>query len=170
MTERWIEVRDRHGLAVAIGSRRSIEEGLAWRIERVALEEEIELTLDRELFWDTVDRALHPHHVPQRQVAAWANRVDNFLRTVSSADCVVLYDDTRRPDQSAGCLTLTARIPLEASLRTFGFDAATGDRLLALFNDIEFPPLRITRKVTTRRTRRAPRYESARLDSPDPLV
>jgi len=172
MTERCIEVRDRDGLAVAvaIGSRSSIEDGLAWRIEQMALEEEIEIALDRELYWDIVDRALRPLHIPQRQIAAWANRVDNFLRTVGSTDCVVLYDDTRRPDQSAGSLTLTARTPLEASLRTFGFDAATEERLLALFNDSEFPPLRITRKVFTRRVQRMPRYAEARLDSPDPLV
>lgn len=170
-TERWIEVRDRHGLAVAVGSRTSIDEPISWRVESVAFEEEIEIALDRELFWDGIDRALRPREVPQRQIAAWSNRVENYLRTVSSSDCVVLYDDTRRPDQSAGCLTLTARTPLEASLRTFGFDSDTAERLLALFDDAEFPPLRITRRMTTTRALpRAPRYAGARLDSPDPLV
>jgi hypothetical protein len=169
-TERWIEVRDRDGLAVALGTRTSLDEPICWRIERVAFDEEIEIALDRELFWDSVERATRPHPVPQRQIAAWANRVDNYLRTVSSADCVVLYDDTRRPEQSAGCLTLTARTPLEASLRTFGFDADTVERLLGLFGDIEFPPVRITRRVTTRSVRRMHRYAPARLDSPDGLV
>lgn len=170
-SERWIEVRDRLGLAVAIGTRTSAEEPIEWRIENLAFDEEIEIALDRELFWDGVERALHPHQVPQRLIAAWATRVDNYLRTVASSDCVVLYDDTRRPEQSAGCLTLTARTPLEASLRTFGFDAEIAEHLLGLFNDVEFPPLRITRRVTTSsRPRRARHYAPARLDSPDPLV
>lgn len=170
MTERWLEVRDRDGLAVAIGSRTSIDDPLTWRIERIGFEEEIEIALDRELFWDAVERVLQPLPVPQRQISGWANRVDNHLRSVSSADCMVLYDDTRRPDQSAGCLTLTARTPLETSLRAFGFEPAVAERLLSLFTDIEFPPLRITRKVTMRRPTRAQRWTTARLDSPDPLV
>ncbi len=170
-SERWIEVRDRHGLAVAIGTRTSIDDPIAWRIENLAFDEEIEIALDRELFWDDVERALQPHQVPERQIAAWATRVDNYLRTVASSDCVVLYDDTRRPEQSAGCLTLTARTPLEASLQTFGFDGETVERLLGLFNDVEFPPLRITRRVTTSsKARPARHYAHARLDSPDPLV
>jgi hypothetical protein len=170
-SERWFEVRDRLGLAVAIGTRTSVEEPIDWRIENLAFDEEIEIALDRELFWDDVERALHPHKVPKRQIAAWANRVDNYLRTVASSDCVVLYDDTRRPEQSAGCLTLTARTPLEASLRTFGFDAEIAEQLLSLFNDVEFPPLRITRRVTTSsKARRTRHYAPARLDSPDPLV
>lgn len=170
-TERWIEVRDRHGLAVAVGSRTSIDEPIRWRIENLAFHEEIEIGLDRELFWDDVERALHACQASQRQIAAWANRVENYLQTVASSDCIVLHDDTRRPEQSAGCLTLTARTPLEASLRTFGFDAETVDRLLALFNDDEFPPLRITRRVTTSRRTRAARHDApAHLDSPDPLV
>lgn len=171
MTERWLEVRDRDGLAVAIGSRTSVEEPLGWRIERIGFDEEVEITLDRELFWDDVERALHPLQVPQRQISAWANHVDNLLRTVAAADCVVLYDDTRRPDQSAGCLTLTARSPIESALRAVSFEPAVAERLRALFNDMEFPPLRITRKVTMRPPRRSARYAtSARLDSPDPLV
>ena len=170
MIERWFEVRDRDGLAVAIGTRRSIEDPLDWRIEQIVFEEDVDVTLDAELFWDTVDRALRPHHIPQHQIAAWANRVDNFLRTLRSSDFVLLYDDTQRPDQSAACLTLTARTPLETSLRAFGFDPATGERLLGLFNDSEFPPLRITRRITTRRAQPTRRYAAPRLDSPDPLV
>jgi len=170
-TERWIEVLDRQGLAVAVGTRTSIDEPICWRIENLAFHEEIEIALDRELFWDGIERALRACQASQRQIASWANRVENYLRTVASSDCVVLYDDTRRPEQSAGCLTLTARTPLEASLRTFGFDAETVERLLALFNDDEFPPLRITRRVTTARCARpAPHRASERLDSPDPLV
>ncbi len=170
MTERWLEVRDREGLAVAIGARTSIDDPLTWRIERIGFAEEIEIALDRELFWDSVERAIQPLPVPQRQISAWANRIDNHLRTVSSADCMVLYDDTRRPDQSAGCLTLTARTPLEASLGSFGFEPATAERLHGLFSDIEFPPVWITRKVTMQRPARTRRWAAARLDSPDPLV
>jgi len=171
MTERWLEVRDRDGLGVAIGSRTSIEEPLTWRIERMGFEEEVEVALDRELFWDAVERTLHPLAVPQRQVSAWANQVDNHLRTLGPADWVILYDDTRCPDQSAGCLTLTARSPLESTMRTFGFAPEVVQRLGTLFNDMEFPPVRITRKITMRPTRRAKHYgPDARLDSPDPLV
>ena len=170
MTERWFEVRDRDGLAVAIGSRDSIDEPLTWRIEQLAFEESVDVALDTELFWDSLDRALAPAELPQRLLIAWANRIKNFLRTLGSSDFVVLYDDTRHPDQSAACLTLTARTPLETSLVGFGFDAATEDRLRALFNDTEFPPLRITRRITTARARRNARYAPARLDSPDPLV
>lgn len=171
MTERWLEVRDRDGLGVAIGSRASIDEPLAWRIERMGFDEEVEVALDRELFWDAVERTLQPLPVPQRQVSAWANHVDNHLRTLGPADWVILYDDTRCPDQSAGCLTLTARSPLESILRTFGFAPEVVQRLGTLFNDMEFPPVRITRKITMRPTRRAKHYvHDARLDSPDPLV
>lgn len=170
LTERWFEVRDRDGLAVAIGSRTSIDEPLSWRIEQLAFTEDVDIALDKELFWDSVDRALYPAHVPQRLLAAWANRVDNFLHTRGSSDFIVLYDDTHRPDQSAACLTLTARTPLETSLVGFGFDASTEERLRALFNDTEFPPLRITRTITTGRARRTAPCAPARLDSPDPLV
>lgn len=171
MTERWLEVRDRDGLGVAIGSRTSIEEPLTWRIERMGFEEEVEVALDRELFWDAVERALHPLPVPQRQLSAWANHVDNHLRTLGPADWVILYDDTRCPDQSAGCLTLTARSPVESTMRGFGFAPEVVQRLGTLFNDMEFPPVRITRKITMRPTRRAPRFTATvHLDSPDPLV
>jgi hypothetical protein len=171
LTERWLEVRDPAGLGVAIGSRASIDDPLTWRIERMGFEEEVEVALDRELFWNSVERALRPLPVPQRQVGAWANWVDNHLRTVGPADWVVLYDDTRCPDQSAGCLTLTARSHLESSLRGFGFADEVVQRLETLFNDIEFPAVRITRKISMRPTRRARAFpEDARLDSPDPLV
>ena len=171
MTERWLEVRDREGLGVAIGSRTSIDEPLTWRIERMGFEEEVEVALDRELFWDAVERTLHPLGVPQRQVSAWANQVDNHLRTLGPADWVILYDDTRCPDQSAGCLTLTARSPLESTMRTFGFAPEVVQRLATLFNDMEFPPVRITRRIAMRPTRRAKHFaHAARLDSPDPLV
>jgi hypothetical protein len=170
LTERWFEVRDRDGLAVAIGSRTSIEEPLTWRIEQLSFDEDLEIALDSELFTDSVARALSPRSGEERLLAAWSNRVRNFLRTLGSSDFVVLYDDPRRPDQSAACLTLTARTPLEASLTGFGFDAPTEARLRALFNDTEFPPLRITRRITTRRGSRPARYAAARLDSPDPLV
>jgi hypothetical protein len=171
MTERWLEVRDRDGLGVAIGSRRSVDEPLNWRIERMGFEEEVEVALDRELFWDAIERTVHPLPMPQRQVSAWANHVDNHLRTLGPADWVILYDDTRCPDQSAGCLTLTARSPVESTMRSFGFPPEVVQRLATLFNDMEFPPIRITRKITMRPTRRAPRFGAdARLDSPDPLV
>jgi hypothetical protein len=171
MTERWLEVRDREGLGVAIGSRRSIDEPLNWRIERMGFEEEVEVTLDRELFWDAVERTVHPLPIPQRQVSAWANHVDNHLRTLGPADWVILFDDTRCPDQSTGCLTLTARSPVESTMRSFGFTPEVVQRIATLFNDMEFPPVRITRKITMRPTRRAARFAAdARLDSPDPLV
>lgn len=171
MAERWFEVRDRDGLAVAIGSRTSIEEPLSWRIEQLAFEEEVDVELDAELFWDSVDRALHRARGAQRQLAAWANRIENFVRALGSSDVVVLYDDVQHPEQSAACLTLTARTPLETSLVGFGFDAATEHSLRALFNDTEFPPLRITRRVAMRRrASRKARYAAPRLDSPDPLV
>jgi hypothetical protein len=170
MAERWFEVRDREGLAVAIGSRTSIEEPLSWRIEELAFDEEVEVELDAELFWDSVDRALKRARSAQRQLTAWATRIENFVRALGSSDVVILYDDVQRPERSAACLTLTARTPLETSLVGFGFDATTEDRLRALFNDTEFPPLRVTRRISTRRAPRSARYAAARLDSPDPLV
>jgi hypothetical protein len=170
MAERWFEVRDREPVAVAIGTRSSVDEPLTWHIEPLALEEEVDVALDGELFWDTVDRTLERARVSQRQLSAWANRIDNYLRTLRSADFVLLYDDVQHPDRSAACLTLTARTPLETSLVEFGFDVPTEQSLRALFNDAEFPPLRITRRITTRRSARARRYAAARLDSPDPLV
>lgn len=171
LTERWLEVRDRDGLGVAIGSRTSVDDPLTWRIERMSFEEKVDVALDRELFWDAVERTMQPLSVPQRQVTAWANHVDNHLRTLGPADWVILHDDSRCPDQSAGCLTLTARSALESGLRSFGFAPDVALRLASLFDDMEFPPVRITRMITMRPGRTARLLAShARLDSPDPLV
>jgi len=175
MTERWLEVCDRDGLGVAIGSRKSIDEPLSWRIERMVLDEQVDVTLDRELFWDAVERSMQPVPVPQRQVSAWANHVDNHLRTLGPADWVILFDDTRCPDQSAGCLTLTARSPLESGLRSFGFAEDVVHRLASAFNDTEFPPVRITRRITLRpaapnERRVQDRRQDGRLDSSEFLV
>lgn len=170
MVERWLEVRDRDGIAVAIGSRTSIEEPIRWRIERIPFEEDVVVGLDEELFRDTVDRALYPHHVPERQIAAWTLHIASFVRSLGASDVIVLFDDAGNPDRSAACLTLTARMPLETSLRGFGFDGTTQERLRALFDDTEFPPLRVTRKPLRRRASRSLAGAVARLDSPDPLV
>ena len=56
-------------------------------------------------------------------------------------------------------------------MRTFGFAPEVVQRLATLFNDMEFPPVRITRRIAMRPTRRAKHFaHAARLDSPDPLV
>jgi len=170
LVERRLEVRDRDGLALAVGRRTSIEEPLAWRIEDARLEEETEIALDEELFWDCVDRVIYPSRVPQRQVAAWVTHLTNHLRAAQPTDVVVLYDDVRDPDQSAACLTVTARAPLEASLPTFGFDPGTAARVKSLFDDPEFPPLRVRRRLVTSRARRRVDRAAARLDSPERLV
>lgn len=170
LVERRIEVRDDDGIALAIGRRSSAEDPLVWRIEDARLEEEVRIGLDEDLFWDCVDRVLYPHRVPQRQVAAWVTHLTNYLRAARPSDVVVLHDDVQRPDCSAACLTPTARAPLEASLGTFGFDAATAECVRSLFDDPEFPPLKVTRRLIALRPRRTLPRAAARLDSPDPLV
>ncbi|HEY8516338.1 MAG TPA: hypothetical protein VIS07_12550 [Candidatus Binatia bacterium] len=171
MVERWLEVRDRDGLAVAIGSRTSIEEPLRWRIERIPFEEELDVGLDEPLFRDIVTRAVRPHVLSERQLAAWTLHIANFARSLAPEDVVVLFDDVAEPDRSAACMTLTARVPLEASLRAFRFEVPIEERLRGLFDDPEFPPLRVTRRPARRRVATTHLQDAAvRLDSPDPLV
>ncbi|MEW6269962.1 MAG: hypothetical protein AB1689_11775, partial [Thermodesulfobacteriota bacterium] len=145
MVERWLEVRDRDGLAVAIGARTSIDDPMQWRIERVPFEEEIEVGLDEELFRDVVRRALYPHQLSERQLAAWTLHIVSFVRSLRPADVIVLYDDVSDPDRSAACMTITARVPLEGSLSALRFDPTIEERIRALFDDVEFPPLRVQR-------------------------
>lgn len=168
--ERRFEVRDGDVLAVAVGNRQSLEEPLSWRIERVPFDEQVEVSLDAELFWDDVDRALHPHHVPKKQVAEWATHIEKLLRLLTPDEVIVSHDDPHRPDASAAYPRPDARGAIEASLRRFGFDATTDARLRRLLAGAEFPPLRLVRRLARGTASEPAESARARLDSPDPLV
>jgi len=149
MTERRIEVSGGDGLAVAVGTRETLQDELSWRIEPGHIDEELHVQLDHLAFWDCVDRALFPHHIPRRTLAAWATHVDDFVRRVLREDLVLLEDDPAHPSASTACLTLTSRVQLETSVGTFGFDPESERRLLAAFEDPAFPALTVTRRFVS---------------------
>jgi hypothetical protein len=150
LTERRIEVSGSDGLAIAIGTRRSLDESLAWRIEPGALDEEVAFELDREAFWATIDRAFYPHHIPMRSLAACVHQVENFVRAARAADLVLLCDVPGHPDVSRACFTVTARARLEGLLRGFGFEPEIENALAVAFDDAEFPQIVVTRREASR--------------------
>ncbi len=145
MATRRLEVRGVDGLAMAIGTRRLLDEPVVWRIERQDVEEITEVELDRALFWATIDRAIYPGHLPLRCLEEWASQIEHFARSAHPSDIVLLEDDPGTGDATFACFTLTARARLETALQGFGFDEATRARLEALFDEELFPPLRIRR-------------------------
>jgi hypothetical protein len=149
LTERRIEISGGEQLAVAVGTRASLHDELTWRIEPGHIEEELNVQLDHLAFWDCVDRALFPHHIPTRALSAWATHVDDFVRRVLREDLILLEDDPARPSACNACLTLTSRVQLETSVGTFGFDAESEQRLLAAFDDPAFPALTVTRRFVS---------------------
>jgi hypothetical protein len=147
LAERRIEVSGDDGPALAIGTRTSIDEPLEWRLEHVTIDEQISVELDRDAFFRVLDRALYPHHLSTRTVAALASRIEEFIHGVSLEDLVVLHDDASRANVSHACLTLTSRVALEAALARHAVDAESFGRLRSTFEDPEFPPLAVTRRL-----------------------
>lgn len=147
LAERRVEVSGSDGPALAIGTRATIDEPLTWRLERTAVDEQVSVELDRNAFFRALDRALHPHHIPGRTLAAWASQVDDFVHRVSLDELVLLDDDPARPNVSHACLTLTSRVSLEAALKRHALDEESKRRLLSTFEDPEFPPLAVTRRL-----------------------
>jgi hypothetical protein len=147
LAERRIEVHGSEGHAIAVGSRSSLAEPIAWRLEKGAADEELSVALDRDAFFRVLDRALHPHHVPVRTLSTWAAQIEDFVRRVSPDELVVLHDDPSRPNVSYACLTLTSRVALERLLARTPLDDESARRLLASFDAPEFPPLAVTRRL-----------------------
>lgn len=147
LAERRIEVSGSDGHALAIGARADLDSPLEWRLEPIAVDEELSVALDREAFFRILDRALFPNHLPVRSLSQWAAQIEEFLARVSPEDLVVLHDDPRQANVSHACLTLTARVSLEAGLSRRGLDDESAHRLLATFEDPEFPPLAVTRRL-----------------------
>lgn len=147
LAERRIEVSGSDGHALAVGKRSDLDSPLEWRLDPIAVDEELSIALDREAFFRVLDRALFPNHLPVRSLSQWATQIEEFLARVSPADLVVLHDDPRRANVSHACLTLTARVSLEAGLSRRGLDEESTRRLLATFEDPEFPPLAVTRRL-----------------------
>ena len=147
LAERRIEVSGSDGHALAIGTRADLDSPLEWHLEPIAVDEELSVELDREAFYRVLDRALFPNHLPLRSLSLWARQIEEYLARVSPADLVVLQDDPRRANVSLACLTLTARVALEAGLSRRDLDDESARRLLATFDDPEFPPLAVTRRL-----------------------
>ncbi|MDG2304721.1 MAG: hypothetical protein P8R42_08705 [Candidatus Binatia bacterium] len=147
MSTRRLEVRGDDGLAMAVAARRLLAEPLVWHIEQQECEEELEVELDRALFWASVDRTLYPSHLPKRTLEEWATQLEHFARSARPEDIVLLEDDPRCGNATFACFTITARARLESGLAAFGFDAETQSRLAALFDQELFPPLRVERRL-----------------------
>ncbi|HZR80578.1 MAG TPA: hypothetical protein VFD92_05720 [Candidatus Binatia bacterium] len=147
LAERRIEVRGSDGHAVAIGSRATLDEPILWRLERADVDEEISVELDRDAFFRVLDRALHPHHVPVRTISAWATQIEDYVQRIPREELVLLQDDPARPNVSHACLTLTSRTALERLLARQGLDDESARRLFSTFEDPEFPPLAVTRRL-----------------------
>lgn len=144
----------RAGLPEAAASSAATEDIAAFHVsvEHVPYLEETEVALDATLFVRDVDAALAPPHPPRRRIAAWMSHVGSCTRSLQPDDVVLLHDEASHPECSAARLTPAARASLEAALPAFGFDETSGDRLRALFEDEEFPPLRVTRRLLTGRS------------------
>lgn len=146
LSTRRVEVAGHGGLAVAVGTRTSLEEPLRWCLEPGELDEEVEVELDEEEFWDVVDRALFPHHLPLERLRAWAAHLARIARSAAPEDLLLLFDDPRDPSVSRGGFTPTAAARIEGALGSFGFDPLTEQRLADAFASGPFPPLRIHRR------------------------
>ncbi len=146
LTARRVEVAGPDGLAVAVGTRASLEEPIRWRLEPGELGEETEIELDEEEFWSAVDRALFPHHLPLGRLEAWAAHLGRVARAASPEDLLLLFDDPGDPSVSHGCFTPTAVARIQGSLGSFGFDPFTEQQLARAFAAHAFPPLRIRRR------------------------
>ncbi len=166
---RRIEVLGEDGPALAIGRRRDIAAELEWSIEPICLEERLAVELDRPAFWNIVDRALRPHHVPTRVLSSWAARIEDYVRRVAPESLVLLHDDPSHPNVSLACLTLTSRVTLESSLQRCELDEESLRMLRATFDDPEFPPLCVSRRLVAEacgRGSRPPQEAPARHRAP----
>jgi hypothetical protein len=150
LAERRVEVAGDGEYALLVGRRASAEEAIHWTIlSEGPVTEALEVELDAPAFWAAVDSALYPHHLPTELVRQWGDHLRQLVRTAAVEDLLVLDDDPDAPAVSHGCLTATASARVEASLRSFGFDETTEERLSSAFAGARFPPLRITRRLVT---------------------
>jgi hypothetical protein len=147
MTVRRVEVRGDAGIAVAVGRRDRIDDPIVWNLERGPLALEARTVLDRPLYWLAIDKALYPSHLPVRALEAWATQIENFVGSASPREIILLDDDPARPDSTFACLTLTAKTQLEHTLGQFGFDSGTLEKLVSVFEEPFFPPLRVERRL-----------------------
>ena len=147
--ERRVEVRGPSGTALLVGRRTSLDEPVAWTFEPGDLDEVLEISLDGPAFWEALDEALRPHHFADRPLRRWAEHVSQLVRDARAEDVIVLEDDPHVPAVSRGALTPTASARLQSSLRSFGVDEFTAERLSSAFTGARFPPLRITRRLVT---------------------
>jgi hypothetical protein len=149
LAERRVAVAGDGVRGVLVGRRASVEEPLQWTLFDGPVAEALEVELDAAAFWAAVDSALYPHHLPTDLLRQWGEHLGQLVRSAAVEDLLVLDDDPDAPAVSHGCLTATASARIESSLRSFGFDATTEERLSSAFAGARFPPLRITRRLVT---------------------